>query len=70
MSDNGYRILQSCAAAAILTAVTGTFLHFSFGEVMACFAVWTAIAYLAIGLTFAPPTRSSRLRSLTDIGEL
>jgi hypothetical protein len=49
MSDNGYRILQSCAAAAILTAVTGNFLHFSFGEVMACFAVWTAIAYLAIG---------------------
>jgi hypothetical protein len=37
VSDTGFRILQSCLGAAILTAVTGAVFHLPFSEAALCF---------------------------------
>jgi hypothetical protein len=48
MSDTGFRILQSCLGAAILTAVTGAVFHLPFSEAALCFLAWAAIAYFTV----------------------
>jgi hypothetical protein len=48
MPDTGFRILQSCIAAAILTAVSGAAFYLSFNEAALCFLAWAAIAYFTV----------------------